>query len=105
MVMSEPNRIDAILKSPQGEIVLMISEHRDWKVYPEMREQLRQKISTYVKYIRTDEYKKQFGILNAKILLMTNVEPTENIKQDINRYQQATGIKIECQVFSPFSNK
>jgi translation elongation factor EF-1beta len=103
--MSEPNRIDAILKSPQGEIVLMISEHRDWKIQSEMKEQLRQKISTYVKYIRSDEYKKQFGILNVKILLMTNVEPTENIKQDIQRYEQATGIKIEYQVFSPFSNK
>ncbi len=95
MVMSEPNRIDAILKSPEGEIVLMISEHRDWRIHSEMGEQLRQKISNYVKFINGDEYRSRFGIKKAKILLMTNHEPTEKIKQDLMRYERATGVEIE----------
>jgi hypothetical protein len=97
MVMSDPNRIDAILKSPEGEIVLMISEHRDWRIYSEMREQLRQKISNYIKYINSDGYRSHFGITTAKIILMTNYEPTQEIKQDLMRYEQARGIKIEYQ--------
>jgi len=95
MVMSDSNKIDAVLKSPEGEIVLMISEHRDWRIHSEMREQLRQKISTYIKFINSNKYRSRFGIKKAKIILMTNHEPTEKINQDLTKYERATGVKIE----------
>lgn len=101
-MMSETNRIDAVLKSPEGEIVLMISEHRDWRIYSEMREQLRQKISTYIKFINSDRYRGRFGMTTAKIILMTNSEPTNEIKQDLIRYEQARGIKIEYRTMHNF---
>jgi len=101
MVMSDSNRIDAVLKSPEGEIVLMISEHRNWRLYSEMKEQLRQKIKNYIGFINSDEYRKvssSHGAKKVKIILMTAHEPTEEIKQDLTKYEQATGVKIEYQI-------
>ena len=98
MTVSDPHRIDIVAKDPNGKIVLAMCEAREWGSSPFMEDELRKKIQNYIAFMRSEDYKKEFGDVEASIVLMASYEPPDEIKNLLDNIASSEGIEISCKV-------
>ncbi len=98
MTVSEPHRIDIVAKDPSGKIVLAMCEAREWGSSPLMENELREKIQNYIAFVRSEDYKKEFGDAEASIALIASYEPPEEIKELLDKIASSEGIEISFKV-------
>ena len=98
MTASEPHRIDIVARDPGGKIVLAMCEAREWGSSPWMEDELREKIQNYIAFSRSGDYKKGFGDAEASIALIASYEPTEEIKEMLDKIAGSEGIEISYKV-------
>jgi hypothetical protein len=101
-MLSEANRIDFVAESPQGEIVLAISAHLDWKQHPKTVKQLDKKLQNYVRYIEGGQYSEQYGNAPVFIQIMTAYPLSPQAEKLVQKVQNATGIDIKVEVMGPY---
>jgi hypothetical protein len=98
MTVSEPHRIDIVARDPNGKIVLAMCEAREWGSSPWMGDQLKEKIQNYIAFVRSEDYKKEFGDGETNIVLMASYEPPEEIKELLDKVASSEGIEISYKV-------
>lgn len=104
-MLSEPNRIDFVAQSPEGEIVLAISAHLDWKENPETVKELDRKLRTYVRYIEGGQCSEQYGNSPVSIQIMTAHPLSPEAERLVQKVENASGINVKVVVtgaFDPF---
>jgi hypothetical protein len=65
-----------------------------------MEDELRKKIQNYIAFMRSEDYKKEFGDAEAGIVLMASYEPPEEIKELLGNIAGSEGIEISCKVIT-----
>jgi hypothetical protein len=103
MSLSEPNKLDIVAKSKEGEIVLGISANHDWKNDPKMVQELDIKLRTYIAYIESDTYTKEYGKSPVFIQIMTAYELSPEAVQLVDKVKGASGIEIKTVVTGVFN--
>lgn len=68
MSVSELDKIDFTLKSDDGSITLVISDHLDWSEVDEHLHQLQEKINVYIGFIEGGELHRQFPEAKGKVV-------------------------------------
>jgi hypothetical protein len=96
MGLSDVNRIDIVAKDTKtGHILLVIIAVGDWSKDENMLTQLNAKLSNYVLFIKSSNYKNQFGETEASIQLTTTHEPTEEVRKLVEEASSDAKIPIE----------
>jgi hypothetical protein len=103
MSLSEPNKLDIVAKSKEGEIVLGISAIKDWKDNPGMVKDLDNKLRSYIRYIESDQYTKEYGHSPVFIQIMTAYELSPEAVQLVDKVKKASGIDIRTLVTGVFN--
>jgi len=101
-MLSEPNRIDIIAKSPEGEIILAISAHEDWGKKPHTIEQLEKKLQSYIRFIENGQYEESYGNAPVIIQIMTAYALSPEAEKVCQKVENATGIEIKVLVMGLF---
>jgi hypothetical protein len=96
MALPDANRIDIVAKEPKtGHILLVIVASGDWSKDKNMLIQLNAKLSNYVSFIKSSNYKNQFGETPASIQLITSHKPTKEVRKLVDEASSDTKIPIE----------
>jgi hypothetical protein len=103
MSLSEPDKLDIVARSKEGEIVLGISAIHDWKNDPQMVKDLDNKLRSYIRYIESDKYTQEYGNSPVFIQIMTAYELSPEAVQLVDKVKKASGIEIKTQVTGVFN--
>jgi len=105
-MLADSHRLDIITESPNGEINLIISAVEDWEHDDEALELLNEKIKTYLSFIRSPQFEKEFGKAPVCIALSAAHEPTAEIRALLSAVTEATGIRTDIVVIPlpPWNN-
>lgn len=98
MTISEPHRIDIVARDPGGKIALAMCEAREWGSSPRMEDELKEKIQNYIAFMRSEDYKKEFGEAEATIMLIASYEPSDEIKGLLDKIASSEGVEISYKV-------
>lgn len=102
-MLSEPNKIDFVAQSPEGEIVLAISAHLDWEENPETVGELDKKLRNYIQYIEGGQYRDEYGHSPVFIQIMTAYPLSPEAESLVERVENATGVDVKVTVMGPLS--
>lgn len=97
MTLFETDKIDIVAEEPDGTVVLGIVAAEGWRNDRAEREQLARKLTTYISYLHTPEYRKRFGSKDATIYLVTDTEPPPEITGLLQATEDASGVPIRVQ--------
>ncbi len=107
MTMSEANTIDIIARNKEtGKLLLVMTEHRPWEDLKQMHEQLLRKANTYVGFVLSERFQREFPsypAANVIIKLDCVCEPGKDSLLFFRQLQkgiQKYGIGFEYEVCS-----
>lgn len=103
MSLSEPDKLDIVAKSNEGEVVLGISAIKDWKDNPSMVKDLDNKLRSYIRYIESDQFTKEYGNSPVFIQIMTAYELSPEAVQLVEKVKKASGFEIKAVVTGVFN--
>jgi hypothetical protein len=95
MALSDTDRIDIVTEAPNGEIVLSIVAPEGWSDGQRMRDQLTEKLCTYLAYMHSEKFRGQFGGKTSSILVVTNDEPPAQVRQLLDATAEAAHVRID----------
>lgn len=98
MTLDEPNRMDIVTRSANGEIGLHIVATGDWSSDSGMLDQLRAKLQAYVSFCGSQAYADQFGASPKRIHLSATHEVTKQALELVGQTSSESGIPIDVVV-------
>jgi hypothetical protein len=100
MTLKDPDRLDIVEKSPQGEIVFVIVALGDWSADADMLGQMKAKLRHCVSFAGSEQYTSQYATAMPRIVLSTTHALSSQADELVRQTSAESGIPIDVHEYA-----